>query len=115
MKLLLNDVAETLRLHPRTVIRAITDNKNAGWNLNYNPAVELNEVLGSYSIRKIDFVDAYEGKDVFITRHEAADELGVSVNTFTRFEIKPDMAFSRKTRRWLKTRIVALKELTMKA
>lgn len=41
MNAALNVVAERLKIHPRTVLRALTGDKNVYWTEDHNPSVDL--------------------------------------------------------------------------
>lgn len=78
----LNEVADKLRVHPRTILRALLRDSNAYWAPGYDPIVRLSEVAVCFNtspnkLRQI----MHDGVSLY-TQKEAAKYVKLPVRTF---------------------------------
>lgn len=59
----LNDAAKLLQVHPRTVLRYISDEENPYWAANYNPSLMVASVGYSFGCRLAPFQTFVIGSD----------------------------------------------------
>ena len=80
-KAYLEDIAEVIDVHPRTILRTITANPTEYWAPSHNPRIHLTEVSKTFQTPTKSLVELLQGKDRVIRPAEAAELLGVSVRT----------------------------------
>lgn len=78
----LNKAAETFKAHPRTILRALSDEVNVFWNNEFNPLVDVTMLANSYSMNEKTLVRVLLGKDDLLKPGEAATTLKVPARTF---------------------------------
>lgn len=91
----LNELAEVLKCHPRTILRAITRKKNPYWVEGYDPNFWETHLafLDISSIRQI-----LNGKDEFLKPAEAAKYLNIHPRTFRYRKYIPTIRFGKIVR-----------------
>lgn len=77
----LDDIAEALEIHPRTILRAITGNPTEYWAPSHNPRIHLSEVSKTYQIPTKNLVELVKEEDSVLRPDAAADALGFTVRT----------------------------------
>ncbi len=77
----LNTVANTLKVHPRTVLRAISGQENPYWTKDHNPKVSLKEVSEGFGCSINQFKKLLGGEDLLLTPDEACELLKISKRT----------------------------------
>lgn len=79
----LNKVAAVLKVHPRTVLRAITGDVNAYWAEGHNPDVDLEEVCIAFDMDTKVLRRCLRNSDTLLTPQEAASKiLKIPLRTF---------------------------------
>ena len=82
----LDDIAEILQIHPRTVLRYIHDDVNIYWAEGHNPVVNLDDVANGFGEDPLFFVPtvhaARKGRDKILKPSEAAAFIKVPLRTF---------------------------------
>jgi hypothetical protein len=78
----LNRMADALRVHPRTILRALAGKVNTYWAPGHNPNISVEEVAKTMGMPPAALKDALNGNDMFLTPEEAAEELGIPLRTF---------------------------------
>lgn len=82
MELPLNEVAEMLKVHPRTVLRAIYNKENVYWAEGYNPEVSLETVAMAYCGDVNVLRNVKRERDAIYTPVEAAAYLKITLRLF---------------------------------
>jgi len=67
----LDDAASILAVHPRTILRAITNELNPYWAPGHNPDIPLMDVLMAFAIEQDDFIAVLNGEDEVFKRKDA--------------------------------------------
>lgn len=79
----LEAAAKVFRVHPRTIVRALTGEHNTYWSEDINHSTysvsDIADVYGT-SVEEINRV--IEGRDAFLKPDEAAELLGIRPRTF---------------------------------
>ncbi len=78
----LNRAAERFKAHPRTILRALSDEVNVFWNEEFNPLIEVTMLANSYSMNETVLIRVLRGKDDLLKPGEAASKLKVPARTF---------------------------------
>ncbi len=78
----LDRVAKLLKIHPRTVLRAMEGDKNAYWADGHNPVLNIENVAATFDFDPIYLTRADKRRDDFLTPREAAQIVGVPERTF---------------------------------
>lgn len=81
-KVKLNTAAERFDVHPRTILRALSDEVNVYWNTDFDPFIDLTMLANSYSMSSRVLVRVIQGRDRLLKPSEAAGELKVPPRTF---------------------------------
>lgn len=89
MKYPLNKLAALLSVHPRTVLRYIQGKHNVYWAQRFNPELDVQDVATAFSIPYEKLLRAVNGRDVILTRNQAADLLQIKVPCFRRRAYEP--------------------------
>jgi len=71
-KILLNELADVLKVHPRTVLRALSGKENTYWASDHNPSIEVVDVALAYDIELDVLQRVLKGRDHLLTSPEAA-------------------------------------------
>lgn len=79
--LYLNTVAETLKIHPRTVLRAISGAENPYWTEDHNPRITVKQVMESFGCSRRQFNNLLQGDDILLTPDQACELLKISKRT----------------------------------
>ncbi len=79
---LLNTAARRFGVHPRTILRALSDATNVYWNEDFNPKLDVTLLANSYSMQEKILLRVLYGKDLLMKPVDAASELKVPTRTF---------------------------------
>lgn len=77
----LDDIADALEIHPRTILRAITGNPTEYWTPAHNPRIHLSEVSKTYQVPTKNLVALLKEEDSVMRPDVAADALGFTIRT----------------------------------
>lgn len=89
MKVSLNKMATLLGCHPRTVLRAITGEKNPSWSESYNPEFDIADIAKAYHCNKEFLEAALRGEDKLLNPSDAAKKLKVTERCLRYRPIEP--------------------------
>lgn len=78
----LNKAAACFNVHPRTILRALSDKVNVYWNDDFNPNIDITVLANSYSMNEKVLLRVLAGRDVLLKPDQAAKELKVPPRTF---------------------------------
>ena len=78
----LNEVSDVMRVHPRTVLRALENDVNAYWAEGYNPIVKIEKLLKPFDMDYIVFHRVLKQQDEFLKPKEASKYLNLAHRTF---------------------------------
>lgn len=78
----LNDAADVIQCHPRTVLRKMTKNKHPYWTEDFNPSVSMEDVAAAFECSLNVFKRCVAGHDNFLTPQEAWEEIAKAPRTF---------------------------------
>ena len=104
-KYTLNDFAEKLKCHPRTVLRAVLDHPNPYWKKSYNIDLKIEEVARAYQCDVKTLTKIMEGKDSLLTLDEGAKMWGISKRAFF-YRDYPVTCRSGRTTRYSKKDVI---------
>ena len=76
----LDTLAGVLKVHPRTVIRAVEGKVNSYWAPGHNPEVELADVALAYGVELDVIVRTMKGQDELFKPTEAVDHISALEN-----------------------------------
>jgi len=79
----LNELAEVLNVHPRTVLRHVKGDMGAYWAKGYNPDICVDDLVLSMGANLPALIRALEGKDELLTPRQASEYLIVPHRTFS--------------------------------
>ena len=85
----LNDLAKALTIHPRTVLRALTGDRNVYWASGHNPVLSATRVANALGLNPNTMRRAVNGNEELLRIKEAAALLDLSVPSFRRRLFKP--------------------------
>lgn len=94
----LDDIAHVLKVHPRTVLRALTGNPNEYWYDGHNPRLEIYKVARAFKCKAVSIVQALEGREEFLKPEEAAAALDLLPRTFRYRGYTPTIRVGRVVR-----------------
>lgn len=77
-------VAKAMSVHPRTLWRAYTNERNPKWSESddYDPPVDLSVIAERFSTTPEIIQFALDGKDTLHSQIDTAERLGVKIRTF---------------------------------
>ncbi len=79
----LAEAAKIFRVHPRTILRAISGEHNTYWSEDINSQVmAISDIADAYNMTPKVFVSIIESRDSLLTADEAAAVLGIQPRTF---------------------------------
>lgn len=78
----LKTAAEKFKVHPRTILRALSDEVNVFWGENFNPKIDVTLLANSYSMSEKTLLRVLYARDTLLKPSEAASELKVRPRTF---------------------------------
>lgn len=79
----LAQAAKIFRVHPRTILRAISGEHNTYWSEDINDQVmAISDIADAYNMTPRTFVAIIESRDSLLTADEAAAVLGIKPRTF---------------------------------
>lgn len=79
----LEKAAMAFGVHPRTILRAITNEHNTYWYEDSNADVlSIEDIAMAYRISPKALVAVFEGRDSLLRADEAAEVLGMAARTF---------------------------------
>ena len=81
-KVKLNTAADRFEVHPRTILRALSDQVNVYWNTDFNPHIDVNLLASAYSMDARILVRVFQGRDSLLKPTEASRQLKVPPRTF---------------------------------
>lgn len=81
-KIPLDTVAETLKVHPRTVLRALKGEVNTYWAEGHKVDILLSELGRAYDFDTQYFERVLRGKDELFKPREAAEFLDIQIRVF---------------------------------
>ena len=70
---MLDDAAAMLDIHPRTVLRAITNDPNIYWAEGHNPELKLNKLVVAYEMDRATVDEVIAGLDVYLKPDKARE------------------------------------------
>ena len=82
MKLELNELADLLKVHPRTILRHITGEANPYWTDDHNPEIDLDVVALVFDCDVNFLKSVLDGKNKMLTQKEGARFLDIPVRKF---------------------------------
>lgn len=94
----LNDVAEAVAVHPRTILRIVTGDRNTYWSADHNPGLDITKVAQALGCHDKTLARVLRGSDDFLKPDAAASELGVPGRTFRYREYTPTIKVGRVVR-----------------
>ncbi len=74
--------ARLFKAHPRTLLRAMSDEVNVFWNEEFNPRIEITMLANAYSMNEKTLIRVLQGGDKLLKPSEAATTLKVPARTF---------------------------------
>lgn len=86
MKTKLNIVATALKVHPRTVLRALTGVENTYWVRDHDPNVDTVEVAIAFGLEHVYVQRALKRSDALLTPKLAAEFLEMSPRTLRHYK-----------------------------
>ena len=79
----LAQAAKIFRVHPRTILRAISGEHNTYWSEDINDQVmAISTIADAYNMTPRTFIAVIESRDSLLTADEAAAVLGIKPRTF---------------------------------
>lgn len=78
----LDQVAEAVDVHPRTILRYVMNDRNTYWAEDHNPEFPLERVAKALGCRADIMKHVLRGSDEFMKPDDAAEELGLPPRTF---------------------------------
>ena len=93
----LNDFASHIKIHPRTILRAITKNVNTYWYDIHNPRIAVSEVANALSCDVKILQRVMEGTDLFLTQEDLCgpDYANISKRNFRYRKYTPAISYGR--------------------
>jgi len=82
-------LATRIKVHLRTLFRAINHAVNPYWHPTFNPVINLEDVCEEFGIEMARLYDVLYGEDDLMTTAETAALLGVHFRTIRKRGIKP--------------------------
>ena len=101
----LNTIADTLRVHPRTVLRALTRETNPYWAPGYDPTVRLAEVAVAFDCAPNRLRAIHNDQIPLYTQKEAAAYVKIPLRTFRWRRYNPAISFNDKIYRYDETQL----------
>lgn len=80
--LTLNNAAVHFRVHPRTIVRALSDKINVFWNEDFNPLISVTALANAYSMNEKLLIRVLDNRDILLKPAEAAKEIKTPPRTF---------------------------------
>ena len=87
----LNRVADALKVHPRTILRALAGEVNTYWAPGHNPNVNIATLAEVLGMPAQTLKDAVNGDDYFMSPDEAAEHFNLPLRTFRYRQYPPQM------------------------
>lgn len=87
----LNEAAKAIKVHPRTVLRAISKDKNPYWTSSYDPILSVSVIAKGFNTNQNCITDALSGRDQLITTNQAAKAYGLTPRGFRYLGLAPDI------------------------
>ena len=78
----LNEVANILKIHPRTVLRALSNEVNTYWAIGYTENIDIDDISDVFGFDPVYIRRAKKKRDEFFKPTEAADFIDVPSRTF---------------------------------
>jgi len=78
----LNEVSFVMRVHPRTILRALEDDINAYWAEGHNPMVKIEKLLKPFDMDYAVFHKVLKQRDELLKPKEASKYLNLAHRTF---------------------------------
>lgn len=85
----LNEIAGVLQIHPRTVLRHMTNDPNIYWTEDFNPSIKVSAVAESFQCDAVHITRALNDRDAIFTPKEAAKFLDLLPRTFRNHDYTP--------------------------
>lgn len=104
----LNTIASTLRVHPRTVLRALTREKHPYWAAGYNPTVSLAEVAVAFNCPPNALREIHKEQTDLLDQRAAARYLKMPLRTFRSRQYRPRLQFGPKVQRFTPNQLQAI-------
>lgn len=92
MKYLLEDVARAMKVHPRTVLRALEGKEGAYWKPGYNPDISIRHLAEKLDVSLRSISRIVNVQDEALSAEQAADFLGMPGRTFRHRHYRPLVA-----------------------
>ena len=92
MTMILDDWAELLRVHPRTMLRHIKREKNPYWVPNFNPRYSLQDIAEALECDPKILLHAIEGRDILLKIPEVLQDLNIGIDTLYYRKYEPQIA-----------------------
>lgn len=94
----LNKVAEAVSVHPRTILRIVTGERNTYWATDHNPTLDVEKVATALGCDAAVLKRVLRGSDTFMKPEDAAAELDVPDRTFRYRKYTPAFRVGRVVR-----------------
>lgn len=78
----LNHAAKVLGVHPRTVLRALSNEPNPYWVEGHDPVISLVDLVAAYDCPARIMAAVIRGDDALLNTQEAAEYLDLKPRTF---------------------------------
>lgn len=99
----LNDVARAIGVHPRTVLRAVTQESHPYWTAHYDPSLRIADVAVAFRCDRHALAKLIRtGKPPLLDQVEAAEYVGMSLRYFRKRNYKPFIHCGHKVIRYTK-------------
>jgi hypothetical protein len=105
----LNTVADVLRVHPRTILRALTRELNPYWAPGYDPEVRLAEVAVVFGCSPNTLREICRQRIPLYTQKEAAEYTKIPQRTFRDRGYNPALYLNDKIYRYTPTQLEKIK------
>lgn len=105
----LNTIATTLRVHPRTILRALIGEENPYWAPGYDPVIRLAEVAVVFNCSPNFLRSVHNDQIPLFDQREAAKYLGMPLRTFRYRGYNPAMWLGEKVQRYTPSQLDKLR------
>lgn len=78
----LDEAAKSFQVHPRTILRALSDETNIYWSEGFDPPIYVTALANAYSMKEKVLIRVLESRDTLLKPSQAAKELHTPARTF---------------------------------
>lgn len=89
MNVKLSKAAKALKVHPRTVLRTLTGDRNISYSDGDNQEIDMFRLCKAFDVKPVNMKQVLEGRDEFLTSKEGADITKCSIRSFWNHEHTP--------------------------